>query len=300
MQTESVKNCPVCKCAEFFNVLHCKDHTYSHEKFAIQECKNCHLFLTSPRPDEDSIGNFYSSDEYISHTGRSTSIFDKLYIWVRSFTLKWKRDLIQSRKTVGALLDYGCGTGEFVSTMIKANWDAYGIEPAAPARQKAIELINLENKVIFGTPAELPSRKYDLITLWHVLEHVPNPNELLSTLKSMLQDGGLIFVAVPNHESFDAEYYQEHWAAYDLPRHFWHFSSSNMAQLLNQNGLKLKQTIPMKLDAFYVSLLSEKYKNDGKHTLLTPAKALLTGIRSNAKARKTNNYSSLIYIASHA
>ena len=298
MQTELVKLCPVCRGTSFQHVFNCEDYTYSHQQFSILQCQSCQLLLTSPRPDQQSIGEFYKSEEYISHTGKSNSIFDWIYLKARNYTLSWKHDIITSRKTRGTILDYGCGTGEFINYMANNNWEGSAVEPSKEARAK----IKSQNKnlSVFEKLEELPENKFDIITLWHVLEHVPNPNTLIAQLKEKLKEDGLIFVAVPNHKSYDAQHYQSHWAAYDVPRHFWHFSQKNVTRLFDNNQLLLKEILPMKLDAYYVSLLSEKYKNNSKHSLATPIKALLTGLSSNAKARKSMNYSSLIYIAGHA
>jgi len=297
MQTEVVKICPVCQGTSFVSVFNCEDHTYSHQQFSIQQCENCQLMITNPRPDQNTIGDYYKSDEYISHTGKSNSLFDWIYLRARSYTLGWKQKVIQSRKPVGRILDYGCGTGEFIQHMVKNGWAGCAVEPSDEARNKVQKLNNLKT---YKSIDELPEKKFDIITLWHVLEHVPNPDELIQQLKQKLNTGGLIFVAVPNHEAHDAQHYKKHWAAYDVPRHFWHFAKSNMTTLLSNQQLKLNEVLPMKLDAFYVSLLSEKYKNQGRHNIITPLRALINGLRSNSKGAKTMNYSSLIYIAGHA
>lgn len=280
--------------------MECKDYTHSHQQFYIQRCEACHLLLTNPRPDQTTIGKYYKSEEYISHTGKTNSLFDWIYLRARTFTLKWKQNIITSRKPQGRILDYGCGTGEFVNQMAQNNWEALAIEPSDEARIKALQLSKSSNLSVYKTIAELPEKKFDVITLWHVLEHVPHPDQLIHHLKKKLNEDGLIFVAVPNYTSYDAAHYKNHWAAYDVPRHFWHFAPNHMAQLLTNSKLKLKETLPMKLDAYYVSLLSEKYRNNSKHSWVTPIKAILTALKSNAKARKTLNYSSLIYIAGHA
>lgn len=300
MQTEVVKFCPVCQGSSFVNEMECKDYTHSHQHFNIQRCEDCQLLLTNPRPDQTTIGNYYKSKEYISHTGETHSLLDWIYLRARNFTLRWKRNIISSRKTKGIILDYGCGTGEFITIMASNNWEAFGVEPSDEARKKVETKSKAINLSVFKKLDDLPEKKFDVITLWHVLEHVPHPDQLIQHLKEKLTEGGLIFVAVPNHKSYDAECYKNHWAAYDVPRHFWHFAPDQMAALFTNNNLNLKETLPMKLDAYYVSLLSEKYKNNSKHNWVTPIKALLKGLKSNAKARKTLNYSSLIYIAGHA
>lgn len=298
MALEKVTQCPVCDATEFSDAITCVDYTCSNEKFIIQRCVNCNFLLTNPRPDVNSVGNYYESPDYISHTGSSKSIFDSIYLWARGYTLKWKYNLISKRKQKGRLLDYGCGTGEFLNHMNRMGWQVSGVEPSEVAREKASQLLQQDSPV-FSDLNQLKNI-FDIITLWHVLEHVADLNEKLRQLKKVLQQDGLIFVAVPNHESADAVYYKEHWAGYDVPRHLWHFSKSTMKQILAKNGFRLIEILPMKLDAYYVSLLSEKYRNNQKHSLITPIKAFWQGLQSNVKGKKNMNYSSLIYIARHA
>jgi predicted TPR repeat methyltransferase len=218
---------------------------------------------------------------------------DKIYIQARSITLKWKHELISHYKQVGKILDYGCGTGEFLKFMQTKSWNVSGVEPSETARGRAIELTKTE---IYGD-LKSTKEKFDIITLWHVLEHVHDLNEKIDVLISHLNDDGIIFIAVPNYESADARKYKSHWAGYDVPRHLWHFSQSNMKQLLFKHGLQLLKTEPMKLDSYYVSMLSENYKNPNPASFVSMTKAILSGFQSNNSARKTGSYSSLIYIA---
>jgi 2-polyprenyl-3-methyl-5-hydroxy-6-metoxy-1,4-benzoquinol methylase len=294
MALESVTTCPICKGNNFdpFNTF--IDFTTSKEEFAIVACKTCNFLITSPRPDSNSIGKYYQSENYISHTNSSKNLIDKLYKAVRSFTLRWKLNLIRSYKPNGKILDYGCGTGEFLNTCKTADWICTGIEPSVSAKEKAAQLTNLN---IAGSLDQIAHSKFDVITLWHVLEHVENLNEKLSELKSYLAEGGIIFIAVPNHESLDSKIYKSYWAGYDIPRHLWHFTQSTMSRLLTSHGLKLINTIPMKQDSFYVSLLSEKYRQPKSNILVHAIKAFVIGLRSNLAAKKKLNYSSLVYIA---
>lgn len=299
MQLEFVKVCPVCSKSEFADTIICQDFTYSQQKFTIQKCTGCQLLLTNPRPEMKSLSEYYNSQAYISHTGKASNIFDAVYIKTRNHTLNWKFNLISKLKSKGILLDYGCGTGEFLSTMNSHGWTTKGVEPSKHARDKANKLGDTRQLHVFENLSQISNDKFDVITLWHVLEHIPDPNDLLQKLKQQLNTDGLIFVAVPNHESFDAHHYQQYWAAYDVPRHLWHFSKDTMKAILFKNGLTLDSIVPMKLDAYYVSLLSEKYMNGNKYSLITPFKAILNGWRSNTKASEENKYSSLIYIARH-
>ncbi len=291
---EEVKSCPVCNGTIFKDYLHCTDYTVSHEIFHLKSC-TCELIITSPRPDNQTIGNYYLSDDYISHSNKAETLIDKIYLLARKYTLKQKLNLISVyNANPGKLLDFGCGTGEFLRTCKSAGWRVSGVEPSAIARTKAIENTN-ENIVASFT--QLTDNQFDIITLWHVLEHVPDLNDTLQVLASRLNQSGTICIAVPNYKSYDASRYHEHWAAYDVPRHLWHFSPSSMEKLLARNSLRLVDIKPMKLDSFYVSMLSEKYKNGKKNTPKGMRSAFLNGLRSNFKGKSTGNYSSLIYIA---
>lgn len=287
-----INQCPVCAGSSFTPLHSCLDTTVSHETFAIQKCVNCRLGITSPRPDDSELDKYYHSEEYISHSGRSEGITGKLYVFVRKFTLKWKHALVEKHVNAGTILDFGCGTGEFLQFMKKNNWNILGIEPSSAGRQKAVD--NTGER-IFTALDELSNQKIDVISLWHVLEHIPDVNEALRSFHKILDKQGALFIAVPNYTAADALYYKEFWAGYDVPRHLWHFTFGNMKMLLTQNGFALKSIEPMKLDAYYVSLLSEK--NRKRNPVARLLNAFLQGAKSNLKARKTTNYSSVIYIA---
>jgi 2-polyprenyl-3-methyl-5-hydroxy-6-metoxy-1,4-benzoquinol methylase len=287
-----VTSCPICKSTKLKAILHCDDYTVSHETFQIIKCQNCGLVITNPQPNAEILGNYYLSDNYISHSNQAKSILDKLYILVRKFTLTQKLKLVLQYSSKALLLDYGCGTGEFISTCKSNGWRTIGVEPSINARQKALST----DENIYESLEHVPDKKIDVITLWHVLEHVPDINGLLQQLYKMLTKNGTIFIAVPNYESYDADVYKEFWAAYDVPRHLWHFSKSSLEKLLANNSLKIKSIVPMKLDSFYVSLLSEKYRHGNVHSIKGIFSAFSTGVKSNLKAKKTNNYSSLIYV----
>ena len=288
--------CPICNGDQFEPYLRCEDFTVSHETFNIVTCSNCQFTLTNPVPDATKIGNYYLSTSYISHSNKAATFIDKLYLLARSFTLRWKVNLVQEQSTKSStisLLDYGCGTGAFLKKCKSKGWNISGIEPSDTARQKSIFMTGED---IAPSIQDLNKNNFDIITLWHVLEHIYDLNNTLQKLKDKLHSNGTLFIAVPNLKSLDAHHYSKYWAAYDVPRHLWHFSQQNMERLLQQNGLKLIHTLPMKLDSYYVSILSEKYKNNGRSTIITLIKGILTANKSNRKAKKTREYSSLIYI----
>lgn len=297
MAHELLRQCPVCAGTTFTTYLQVKDYTTSSEEFMLQQCSQCHFVLTNPRPDQASIGRYYLSEKYISHTGSRKTFFDRIYTLVRERALIAKYNLVSRYCPSGKILDYGCGTGEFLHTFQKKNWTIAGVEPSEIASAKATQLLG---QVPAKSLEEVSSEKFDVITLWHVLEHVHALDETIASLKSKLNTGGTIFIAVPNRESYDATHYEKYWAGYDVPRHLWHFSKENMNQLLKNCGLKIAAIEPMKFDSYYVSLLSEGYKNPSSPSWLRWTKALRTGLASNRKAGKSINYSSLIFIAKQA
>ncbi len=270
------------------------DYTVSHETFAILECRDCHLRFTQDVPDADSIGHYYRSDDYISHSDSSKGIVNRLYHLVRRQTLSEKQRLILSatRLEQGRLLDIGAGTGAWAAYMQEHGWDVTGVEPDETARQRAANLHGIR-LLSADQLYSLPADSFDAITLWHVLEHVHALHPYLDQLKKLIRRGGRIFIAVPNYTSYDAAAYKGYWAAYDVPRHLYHFSPYAMEQLLEQHGLHVQATQPMWFDSFYISMLSERYRN-GKGNIL---KAGVTGAISNLKAFvDKSKCSSLIYV----
>ncbi len=288
-------NCPACSSANIAFALKAKDETVSHQYFEVWQCNNCTLRFTQDVPTEENIGSYYQSSDYISHSNTSKGIVNKLYHTVRSVTLQTKRKLVEknSGKKTGNLLDVGAGTGAFALTMKNAGWNVTGLEPDATARANAkkdfdVELQPTEN--LFN----LQQQSFDVITMWHVLEHVHRLHEYLEIFYALLMPGGTLIIAVPNYTSYDAKAYAEKWAAYDVPRHLYHFSPKSMQLLLQSHNFKLASEKPMWFDSFYVSLLSEKYTS-GKSNFI---KAFYNGLLSNLKATsKPSNCSSLIYIA---
>jgi SAM-dependent methyltransferase len=297
MQTENLihyQACPSCNSTEIAEALTARDHTVSKDIFSIWECGNCTLRFTQDVPDASSIGAYYRSENYISHTNTRKGLVNSLYHMVRIKTLSDKRRLLSSatRMKCGKLLDIGAGTGAFARHMKENAWDVTGLEPDEKAREVALR----ENKIELLPVSEfysLAPESYDAITLWHVLEHVHDLHPYIGQLRRLLKKDGRIFIAVPNYTSYDAAVYRGAWAAYDVPRHLYHFSPDAMEDLLARHGLQLQVTRPMWYDSFYISLLSEKYRNGKGNTL----KAAFSGFISDVKAFvDKSRCSSLIYV----
>lgn len=285
--------CPVCDSANIAEALKAKDHTVSGHFFPVWECESCTLRFTQDIPTEDEISAYYKSEEYISHTDRAPGLINKIYRVVRKRTLASKRKLVEKfTLTNGELLDIGAGTGAFAQEMKAKGWKITGLEPDPDARKQALDNygLDLEHSDHLFSLAE---NSFDAITMWHVLEHVHDLHAYLEKLRSLLKKQGRLFIAVPNYTSKDASIYGNDWAAYDVPRHLYHFSPASMKKLTSLHGFVLETEKPMWYDSFYISMLSSRFRN-GRTNL--PA-AFINGLRSNLSAiSNVENCSSVIYI----
>jgi 2-polyprenyl-3-methyl-5-hydroxy-6-metoxy-1,4-benzoquinol methylase len=269
-----------------------KDYSVSKETFDLYHDETLDMLITFPQPSLDNLGKYYESEDYISHTDNQRSLFEKLYHFIKNIALKNKLNLINSHQpNKGRILDIGAGTGDFLSVAKKDGWQTIGVEPSTKAKSIAIN----KGVSFVELTTELENNSFDVISMWHVLEHVPDLDKQIKELKRLLKPTGTLIIAVPNFKSFDAKQYGKFWAAFDVPIHFWHFSKTAIKLLFEKEKMKLEKVLPMKFDSFYVSLLSEKYKS-GKMNFI---KAFYVGLLSNWKARKSFEYSSHIYIIRH-
>ena len=266
-----------------------KDHSVSKEIFELYHDETLDMLITSPQPDLENLGKYYESEDYISHTDNKRSLFEKAYHVVKNIALKNKLNLINKQQSQkGKILDIGAGTGDFLLTAKNDGWETVGVEPS----DRAKEIAKKKGISFVEQISELENHSFDVITMWHVLEHVPDLQLQIQELKRLLKPTGTLIIAVPNFKSYDAKYYNEFWAAYDVPIHFWHFSKKAIKSLFENVDMKLEKVLPMKFDSFYVSLLSEKYKT-GKMNFV---RAFFIGLKSNLKASSTKEYSSHIYV----
>lgn len=286
--------CPICNKEDIATLLHTKDYSLTQEDFQIIQCAHCTLEYTDPVPAKDQIAPYYNFPSYISHTDTKEGIVNKMYHKVRNYTLTQKTNWIQSLFTghKGNILEVGAGTGAFADAMTKKGWKVTALEPDATSRQKAMEKYNIALLPIENLN-ELPPSQYEIITLWHVLEHVHELEAYMKAFHNLLKPNGRLVIAVPNYTSYDAQFYKKYWAAYDVPRHLYHFSPLAMHYLAKKYKMSIVQKIPMWFDSFYVSLLSEKYKKTG---FLGMIRAFLVGCISNLKAlQNADRGSSIIY-----
>lgn len=287
-------HCPCCNSELIKPVLKAIDYTVSHQQFEIWHCSNCTLRFTQNVPVETEKNKYYQSADYVSHSNTKQGLINRLYHIVRTYTLHSKKKLIKSicRQQHPSLLDVGAGTGAFVKIMKDAGWNITGLEPDETARKNALQQYQLQLQTLEELPA-LPANNFDVITLWHVLEHVHQLHKYLHTFHSLLKNNGALIIAVPNYTSYDAQLYRQSWAAYDVPRHLYHFSPRSMQALMQQHNFSVTQYKPMWFDSFYISMLSEKYSSGNGNVL----KAVYHGLLSNFKAlNDVKKCSSLIYI----
>jgi 2-polyprenyl-3-methyl-5-hydroxy-6-metoxy-1,4-benzoquinol methylase len=294
-QLERLTNCPLCKSGLFLNHNAVKDFSVSKETFNICHCTECQLLFTNPRPKEEHVGSYYQSEEYISHQNKANNPINILYKAVRYYTIKSKvKWLNHHNKNKGVLLDIGCGTGHFLKAAKKSGWEVRGVEPNKQARKIAKK----KNLKVQSEISKLDkNQKFDCITLYHVLEHIHSLRKTGKRLNKMLKTGGTLFIAVPIHDSYDSKYYHTDWAGWDVPRHLYHFTQKTVDLFASTFGFTIVETIPMKFDSFYVSLLSEKNSAKENNTFKQFLNGFRIGLKSNISAKRNKgNYSSLLFI----
>lgn len=288
---EELFKCPICESNSFSIALIAKDYFFTQETFQIMKCNSCEFLFTNPRPNSAELNWYYQTDEYLSHDTTKKTGLSVIYSFFRNVSIKRKYSLISKIKFNGKILDIGCGTGEVLKYFNQKGWETLGIEPAETPRNFAVSEYGLS---VFNENHldKLQTASFDIITMWHVLEHVSDLNERISQVKRILKNDGTLIIAVPNSKSWDARHYKNYWAAWDLPRHLYHFSSVSIANLMSKHSLSIKKIQPLKFDSYYVSMLSEKYQS-GKTNYV---KSVLNGFRSNFSAKHhSGNYSSLIF-----
>jgi SAM-dependent methyltransferase len=281
-------NCPACNHDQATSFLEVKDHFLSKEVFTLLTCDSCKLVYTTPRPSLETIGNYYKSEDYVSHSSTKKGLVNSVYNKVRNYTLNQKVKLVKRLVTGRDLLDVGAGTGHFLKRAQDNGFSVLGLEPDEDARKVAREQNNVNLQTLDSLSTLTPS-SYDCVTMWHVLEHVYNLQEDTKQIASLIKEKGVWIIAVPNHTSFDGTHYGSFWAAYDVPRHLYHFSPATIVPFIEQLGFKLEEQLPMKFDAYYVSMLSEKYKGGSLFN------ALRIGWLSNMRS-KNGKCSSQIYV----
>ena len=272
------------------NYISVRDYSNTQEKFTIVSCETTNFLFTNPRPIEKEISKYYDFDDYISHTNKKSDFMSRLYYTVRGHSIKRKYKLISKLINSKKILDVGSGTGEFLSYMQNKGFETCGVEVAKKARELSIKNHKL---LVSESFSNLKKKNFDIITMWHVLEHVYDLDGYMKTIKKLLNDKGILVIAVPNHKCFDQKFYGKYWAGWDAPLHLWHFDKESMQKLAKKYGFRISSIHPLYFDSFYVSLLSSKYKYKSTKII----EAFFVGLYSNLHAKfKSGEFSSLIYV----
>lgn len=286
--------CPWCDSENNSLFLQLKDYFLTQEDFEIYECNDCKLLFTTPCPTPSEIGKYYKSSDYLSHNEELRGIVPFIYKKVKKINIKNKFNIVRkycANKSCINLLDIGCGMGDFLHYAKEHNCNVTGIEPDSDARTLAEKKLN--TKILQSEDLQnIPNESFDVITMWHVLEHVADLKTEIYHLQRLLKKDSTLILALPNYKSYDAHYYKDKWAAYDVPRHLNHFSKTSINNIFEKSNLHLLDIKPLKWDSFYISMLSEKYTKSSNSFI----KGVITGCKSNRKARKSGEYSSLVYI----
>ena len=264
-----------------------KDYFYSQEVFEVLPSKHEGILETFPKLSEEKLSEYYYHEKYISHQTQSKSLFDKAYQFAKRFMTKRKQKMVLKFHSSGRILDIGTGTGDFLKSFDPKRWEKYAIEPNEDLHQRLKE----NNISLLDGVDKIKNHKFDVITLWHALEHIPNLEETLQSIRESLTPNGILVIAVPNYKSFDAKFYKSFWAAWDVPRHVWHFSKQGLISLCQTFDLKFYNTISLPLDAFYISIVSEKYRKSNNIV-----RGFMVGLYSNVSGMFKNEYSSFVYV----
>jgi|AntRauMFilla1563_2_1112583.scaffolds.fasta_scaffold00396_16 2-polyprenyl-3-methyl-5-hydroxy-6-metoxy-1,4-benzoquinol methylase len=293
---ERLTKCPLCKSGLFLNSEEVIDHAVSKESFIICKCTSCQILFTNPRPTYDHIARYYDFPEYYSHDDSAKGLTQLIYQQVKKIAINQKIKLLSDLKPKkGKLLDFGCGTGEFIFQARKKDWKIAGVEPNQKARKQA--MAKSEHGIYKDLEALDKNERFDVITLFHVLEHVHDIRKVVKRLLKHLKSNGYLIIAVPNPDSYDAKFYQKDWAGWDVPRHLYHFTYESMKSFQNNFDLEIVDQKKMPFDSYYVSLLSERYQNPARSILINYLNAVKNGYKSNKFGNtKAGNYSSNIFI----
>lgn len=285
--------CPLCGSKRIAPYLRVRDHSISGEYFPIWRCADCTFTFTQDAPGPEEIGPYYKSENYISHSDNKEGLVNRLYHRARTYMLERKFDLVDRLAKGKVLLDVGTGTGYFPHHMQTRGYRVTGVEIDADARAYGSEKFGLDvHPPTYLREGATPGH-YDVITLWHVLEHLYTPREDLRRFHELLKPDGVLVIAVPNLESADAAAFGADWAAYDVPRHLWHFSPATLGKLAAQAGFEVTETHQMPLDPFYVSIMSSRYRSGGGGLLTGGVRGLQSFLTGWRDARRG---SSVIYV----
>ncbi|MGJ8683020.1 MAG: class I SAM-dependent methyltransferase [Nonlabens sp.] len=269
----------------YTHFLTVQDYFLTQEKFELYKNEQTEVLKTTPQPE--NLESYYESENYLSHDDSQDSFFARCYQYAKGWNLKSKKSLIGKYAVDGKILDIGAGVGDVVGALKKSGYDAVGYEPSKKARifaaRKGIELLDQTDSI--------QPNSIKVISMYHVLEHVPDYDKQIADIKNWLQEDGVLILALPNYNSFDAKWFKQHWAGYDVPRHLFHFNKRAVRNVF-QGDFEIVSTKPMWFDSFYVSILSARYQKKK----LAFVYGIIIGLISNIAALFSKEPSSIVYV----
>jgi 2-polyprenyl-3-methyl-5-hydroxy-6-metoxy-1,4-benzoquinol methylase len=222
------ETCILCKTSE-------RELLIDKDGWTVYRCPTCGLGFLDPRPSESEIEGLYRSDYFSERYDGGIDPDSPQY--KKRLSGEWHRTkFIKSVKRSGHLLDIGCGYGYFLDASRREGYKVHGLDVSEWAAQYAIEKLGLSMTIGKIGDVNLPPQNFDIITMWHSLEHTPNPHMALQRAKSWLKKDGILVIDVPNHEGTDARRIWHEWDGWSLPYHYWHFTSKSLKQLLSHHG----------------------------------------------------------------
>jgi 2-polyprenyl-3-methyl-5-hydroxy-6-metoxy-1,4-benzoquinol methylase len=291
----NISTCPVCGSPEFefSHYLNVPDWLVSKENFELKKCGNCSFIFTANAPLLENAGPYYESEEYVEHTDTNKGLIYGVYHQARKLMLKFKLSNIRSYSKSTKLLDIGSGSGYFINYMKQNGYNVSGVEIS----DKAVALCKDKFDISVNSPTEFLAEKlpkdFDIITMWHVFEHVYSFNEYFDILHKSLKENGHVFVALPNPNCFEAKHYKNYWNGFDTPRHLWHFTPKTFKQFAEGHGFEMISMKRLPLDPFFNAMVSSSYKSGLKFLPYTFTIGLISFINGLINRDKA---SSLIYI----
>ena len=256
-----------------------RDFIVSNEFFKLYKDSETGIVWTQVGKNHNHL-SYYQSENYIPHSDKK-GLLGFLYRFSQRLMFVYKRIiLMKPLKQSKSVLDYGAGDGKFAKYLEKSGKKIFTYDPLK---------VNSSNNINLTQDTDFQA---DMLMMWHVLEHIPDLKKVFPKILERVNKKGFLVIAVPNRDCFDAKYYKNHWAAWDVPRHLYHFNHKSLLNFMSSYGLSFVFKRPLTLDSYYVSYLSEKYKK-APFPLFS---GFIIGFLSNCLALFTSNFSSSVYV----
>lgn len=243
-------HCPLCGHVDADCIQEAQDPTPAEGDglwFAVVQCRHCSLRYTNPRPDAACIGRFYPGD-YKPHRRPRKMDADRPSSWLGRLSGRSveRRGELPWEGPPGRLLDFGCGGGSFLKRMADRGWQVTGLDAAVGAVREVQESLGLTALVGSLPHEDLAPASFEVVTMWHSLEHVHDPLAILAEAFRLLTPGGKLIVACPNIDSWPFRWFGPAWFGLDLPRHLVHFTPKTLTDAMESSGFRVESVRPIR------------------------------------------------------